>query len=72
MEKPVYTSGIIASMNCGNTWCIQVSEEDKQTNKGDLWELHPTGDATLHGRKYRAVPKGTILTPAIKAKYNIW
>jgi len=71
---PTYTSGIIASMNCGDTWrhTIKMSEADKQKNTGDLWELHATGNATLNGREYCALPKGTKLTSEVKIKYNIW
>ena len=61
----------LQKMNCTSTWrgCIKISEEK---NNSGLYELYPTGNATLDGREYCAIPKGMVLTPELKAKYNIW
>ena len=57
-------------MNYTSTWrgCIKIA---KEKNNSGLYELYPTGNATLDGREYCAIPKGTVLTPELKAKYNI-
>jgi len=57
-------------MNYTSTWrgCIKIS---KEKNKSGLYQLYPTGNATLDGREYCAIPKCMVLTPELKAKYNI-
>jgi len=52
----------LISMNHNSTWrgCIKIADEK---NKSGLYELYFTGNASLDGREYCAIPK---------AKYNIW
>ena len=66
-----YDYNSLLTMNCTSTWrgCIKIA---KEKNNSALYELYPTGNATLDGREYCAIPKGTLLTPELKAKYNIW
>ena len=67
-----YTLSTIETMNYTSTWnhCIKFS---KSKSKSDiLYELHPTGECDLNGRKYIALPKNTnINDPNIRKKYNL-
>ena len=67
-----YTYEQIISLNANDLWKNCIIIEKKNNYKDIIYELHPTGDADLNGRKYIALPVGTnINDPIIRIKYNL-
>ena len=66
-----YTTSQLNSMRYNNIWrnCIYIPTQYQ--NKFDYWQLLATGDATLDGRIYVAIPTDILVTQEIKTKYNI-
>lgn len=65
-------------MNCQDKWrnTINIHSDESllppvSPRKSD-YQLMPTGDADMNGRKYVAVPTSTKLTDKLKQKLNIW
>lgn len=50
----------------GRNWIINIE------NIQDTAKIYPTGDASLSGRIYVALPADLKLTEDIIRKYNIW
>ena len=71
MSSRSYTKNEIISMNSSNIWRNSIIYDNSKSSDCTLYELHPTGDADLNGRKYVSLPKGTVITEEIKQKYNI-
>ena len=71
MSSRNYTENDIASMNASNIWRNCIICDNSKSSHDSLYELHPTGNADLDGRKYVSLPKGTVITEEIKRKYNI-
>lgn len=66
-----YTTSQLNSMRYNNIWrnCIYIPTQYQ--NKFHYWQLLATGDATLDGRIYVAIPTDILVTQEIKTKYNI-
>ena len=78
MSSPrTYTSNSISSMNSTNLWRNSIKKPDTYVKKNawdsePLYNLHPTGDCDLDGRKYVALPVGTDTSdPIVREKYNL-
>ena len=71
MSSTSYTINDIISMNASSIWKNSIIYDNSKPSDGSLYELYPTGDADLDGRKYISLPKGTVITEQIKRKYNI-
>jgi hypothetical protein len=72
-----YTLNSISSMNSTNLWRNSIKTPDTCVKKNEwgsepLYNLHPTGDCDLNGRKYVALPVGTDTSdPRVREKYNL-
>ena len=78
MSSPrTYSSYSISSMNCTDLWRNSIKKPDTYVKKNawdsePLYNLHPTGDCDLDGRKYVALPVGTDTSdPIVREKYNL-
>ncbi len=70
-STPVYTSSQISSMNNSYPWNGTLSCTDDHKSSSGLYELHATGNASLDGREYIALPKGLPITEEVRRKYNL-
>ena len=72
-----YSSNSISSMNSSKLWRNSIQKPDTYVKKNawdsePLYNLHPTGDCDLDGRKYVALPVGTDTSdPRVREKYNL-
>jgi len=65
----MYSKATLLEMNSsdlGHNWIINIE------NIQDNAKIYPTGDASLCGRIYIALPADLELTEEIIKKYNIW
>ena len=65
----MYSKAQLLKMNSsplGINWIINIQ------NIQDTAKIYPTGDATLSGRIYIALPADLELTEEIIKEYNIW
>ena len=65
----MYSKAQLLEMNAGplgRNWIINIE------NIQDYAKIYPTGDASLCGRIYIALPADLKLTEEIIRKYNIW
>lgn len=65
----MYSKAKLLEMNSsdlGHNWIINIK------NIKDNAKIYPTGDASLSGRIYIALPADLELTEEIIKKYNIW
>ncbi len=66
-----YTTSQLNSMRYNNIWRNSIYIPTEYENLFDYWQLFATGDATLDGRIYVAIPTNILITQQIKTKYNI-
>lgn len=70
MDKQ-FTSQQITSLNYSYPWNGSIINANKLNDKKIKYELYPTGDCDLDGRKYVALPVGTKINQDLKIKYNL-
>ena len=74
MSSPrTYSSYSISSMNSTNLWSNSIKKPDTYVKKNawdsePLYNLHPTGDCDLDGRKYIALPADLKITKEANLK----
>lgn len=72
-EKPIfYTKTQLKKMNSDPTVGINWIKNIETIKENEKAKIYATGDCSLSGRFYIALPATTQLTPSLRTKYNLF
>ena len=73
LEKPIlYTKTQLKKMNSDPTLGINWIKNIETIKENEEAKIYATGNCSLSGRFYIALPATTQLTPSLRTKYNLF